>query len=417
MTFWEALSSVVGKWASRELKRPFVGYVVAGGGANTIATGKEFVPEASYFSVRMVEMSLREGGKFFSTFLPLGVVLTEFSFGGERQRRPTILSNDEIAAQLKAAGATPGYIEFKNIYAVRRAPVKQDNLSLFVGLFRLPYHDVAQQVLQLAADLTAQTGLAPGVPEGLRVAEKVYDRIAGLFGLSIVTPLFCYADGSALDRSGYLLIAGSALDEAAVKRMTVTDNKLLLGGQRVSGLDYCLLAVEHTATLLPDGPDSISPLTQLGFHRRWQEVAVSITKRNFEQAEEQMLNLRAEVITSPELAENDRLIAIGAYETGFDKLMERMTPKGTHRGGSRGSLLVGLNGKVSAGPAVTEVLGGVRRRLLVGASNAPEDPDKLFASEASELRKTLGPVPRVEANAAVSLARALDRAAIRIGAS
>jgi hypothetical protein len=416
MTLWAALKNVVDHWVSRQLDRPFVGYV-GGGDGNSIATGEEFVPEASYFSVRMVEMNLREGGKFFNSFLPLGVVLTEFSFGSERRRRPTILSNDEIAAQLKAAGASPGYVEFKNIYAVRRAPVKHDNLSLFVGLFRLPYHDVARQVLQLAADLTAQTGIAPGVQEGLRVAEKVYDRIAGLFALSIVTPVFSYADGSALGRSGYLLVGGSALGEAAASRMTVTDNRLLLDGRRVSALDYCLLAIERTATLLPDGPNSINPITQLGFHRRWQEVALSITRRNLEQAEEQMLNLRADVITSPELTENDRLIAIGAYETSFDKLVERMTPKGTHRGGSRGPLLSGLEEIVREGPAVTQVLGGVRRRLLVGVGNVPEDPDKLFASEASELKRTLGGARPVETNAALSLSRALDRAAARRGAS
>src|SRR5271165_2041917 len=311
MTLWATLKKVADHWASRGLERPFIGYLPSAGGSG-IATGEEFVPEASYFGVRMVEMSLREGGKFFNSFLPLGIVLTEFSFGNDRQRRPTILNNDEIATQLKAAGATPGYIEFKNIYAVRRAPVKHDNLSLFVGLFRLPYHDIAQQVLQLAAELTAETGLSPGVPEGLRVAEKVYDRIAGLFGLTSVTPLFSYADGSALGQSGYLLVAGSALDNATASRLSVTDNRLLLDGRRVSDLDYCLLAIEHTATLLPDRSDSINPLTQLGFHRRWQEVALSTAKRNFELAEQQMLNLRADVIMSPELTENDRLIAIGA---------------------------------------------------------------------------------------------------------
>ena len=415
MTLWATLTNAVDHWASRGLARPFVGYIQSAGG-NAIATGQRFVPEASYFGVRMVEMSLREGGKFFSSFLPLGVVLTEFSFGNERQRRPTVLSNDEIAAQLRAAGATPGYIEFRNIYAVSRAPVKQDNLSLFVGLFRLPYHDIAQQVLQLAADLTAQAGLAPGVPEGLRVAEKVYDRIAGLFGLNIVTPLFSYADGSALGQSGYLLVAGSALDDATASRFAVSDNKLLLDGQRVSGLDYCLLAIEHTATLLPSGPDSINPLTQLGFHRRWQEVALNTMKQNFEEAEKQMLNLRADVITSPELSENDRLIAIGAYETSFDKLGERARPRDKHRG-AREALLGGLAETESAMPAVTKVLGGVRLRLLAGVKNAPQDPDKLFASEASELRKTLDQVPSVDANAAITLARALDRTATRMGSS
>jgi hypothetical protein len=407
MTVWTTFKNTVEHWASRELKRPYVGYVPASGD-NAISTGAAFVAEASYFGLRMVEMGLSEGGKFFSSFLPLGVVLTEFSFGDGRQRRPTILSNDEIAAQLKSAGAAaPGYIEFRNIYAVRRAPMKEDNLSLFVGLFRLPYHDVAQQILQLAADLTTQTGLVPGVSEGVRVAEKVYDRVAGLFGLNIVTPLLSYADGNALGRSGYLLVAGPELDEAAAKRLVVTDDQLLSDGKRVAGLNYCLLAVEFTGTLFADGPDTINPLTQLGFHRRWQDVARVVMMRDFDRAEEQMLALRSEVITSPELAENDRLIAIGAYQTSFDKLVERMTPKNAHRG-SRGPLLNGALGK-SATPAVAQVLGGMQLSLLSGVTGAPDDPDRLFASEASELRKTIAKVARVDANSAVALARVLDR--------
>jgi len=262
-------------------------------------------------------------------------------------------------------------------------------------LFRLPFHDVAQQVLQLAADLAAQTGLAPGASEGLRVAEKVYDRIAGRFGLNIVTPLLCYADGNALSKSGYILVAGAALDEATASRMVAMEDKLLLERKRVSEMDYCLLAIEHTATLLPTGPGSINPLTQLGFHRRWQEVALTTMKGNHEQAEEQMLNLRADVITSPELAENDRLIAIGAYETSFDKLKERMAPRNSYRS-ARDALPSQLSQSLSTVP---------------GVEDAPHDPDKLFALEAAELKKHVRQAPSIDANAARSLARVLNQAA------
>jgi hypothetical protein len=82
-------------------------------------------------------MSLAKGGEYFTSFLPLGVCLTEYTVGQERQRHPMILSNDAIASQLKATGAAPGYVEYTNLYAVRCAPVKADNLSLFVGLFRM----------------------------------------------------------------------------------------------------------------------------------------------------------------------------------------------------------------------------------------------------------------------------------------
>jgi hypothetical protein len=244
----------------------------------------------------------------------------------------------------------------------------------------------------------------------LRAAEKIYDRVAGLFGLNIVTPLFSYADGNALGRSGYLLVAGSDLEEAVARRLVVTDDRLLLDGQRVSGLDYCLLAIEFTASLLPDGPDSINPLTQLGFHRHWQAVASSVMKRELEHADEQMLTLRAEVITSPELAENDRLVAIGAYQTSYDKLVERVTPRNAHRGWEK-ALLPAPNDKTIFKPGMSELLKGMRIRLLSGIKDAPEDPDKLFASEAFALRTTVGKAALVDTDSAVALARVIDRAA------
>ncbi len=156
------------------------------------------------------------------------------------------------------------------------------------------------------------------------------------------------------------------------------DDKLLLDGKRVSGLDYCLLAIEHTATLLPTGPDSINPLTQLGFHRRWQDVALNAMKGNREQAEEQMLNLRADVITSPELVESDRLIAIGAYETSYDKLRERIAQKSSFRS-ARERLTSQVAQSASTVSGVTELLGRVRRRLLVGIETELQDPEELFA--------------------------------------
>jgi hypothetical protein len=158
MTTWQRFKQTVDEWISHPNQRPYVGSVQAQPGDKTVAAGKTFAPEASYFSVRLVEMGLAEGGKFFTSFLPLGVCLTEYTVGDERQRRPMVLSNDLIAGQLKDTGAKPGYIEYTNMYAVRCAPVKADNLSLFVGMVRMPYDDLAKQVLQIASDLTQQVG-------------------------------------------------------------------------------------------------------------------------------------------------------------------------------------------------------------------------------------------------------------------
>ena len=103
-------------------------------------------------------------------------------------------------------------------------------------------------------------------------------------------------------------------------------------------------------------------------------------------------------------------MAIGAYQTSYDKLVERVTPKNAHRGWEE-ALLADPNDKTIVKPAVTELLKGMQIRLLTGIKDAPDDPDKLCASEAFALRKTVGKAPLVDTRSAVSLARVLNRTA------
>jgi hypothetical protein len=411
---WQKLEQVVRTWIGRPPQRPATCWVAAEPGGKTIPGGQRFEPEASYFGIRLVEMSLAEGGKYFTSFLPLGVCLTEYTVGQERQRRPMILSNDAIASQLRAAGAAPGYVEYTNMYAVRCAPVKADNLSLFVGLFRMPYGDLARQVLQIAADLTEQVGGATAAPVagGLRIAEKVYDRMSGLFGLKDVTPRFGFADGNALTKSGYLLVAGPEANAIDENRLRVIDNRLHLDGQRASGFDYCLVAIEHTPTRLPRGTETINPLTGLSFHETWLDIGKLLALKDVAKAEPLMAHLRADVVVSPDLTEDDRLIAVAAYDTAYEKRRALLAPAtATATRGGRGAntasaLRAEAEQRSGAGQAsVGEVLSKMATRLQVAAAQ-PDDLNAAFATEAIALRKSLAGVTRTGLHAA-SVAEAI----------
>ncbi len=432
---WAALEQTVTQWISHPVQRPFVGRVGAEPGNGTVASGKPFVPEASYFGVKLVEMSLAEGGKYFTDFLPLGVCLAEYTVGDQRQRSPTILSNDLIASQIKDSGAKPGYVDLTNISIVRRAPVKADNLSLFVGLFRMPYADLAKQVLQIAADLTEQAGVGLAASGGLRVAEKVYDRLSGLFQLNVISPRFGFADGNVLTESGYLLVAGPAANALEADRLRVVEGKLHLDGKRAAGFDYCLIAIEQTDTLLPEGAKTINPITSLGFHQRFREISKHLALKDVSEAEAQMPQLRAEVLLSPELTENDRLIAIAAYDTSYEKLQLALAPKTPMGPATRAArtdtpasgLRSEAEARDEAGQAMT---GNVLRAMAVrlqdpsepisaagvldaspGESDGPGPVDRLFAMETSKLRAAL-PAGSVvgQANLSASVVEAIGGA-------
>jgi hypothetical protein len=418
---WTALEETVKNWINHPVPRPFINRVEAAPGVDVVASGKRFVPEASYFGVKLIEMSLAEGGKYFIEFLPLGVCLAEYTIGDQRQRNPTILSNDLIASQIKNAGAKPGYVDLTNMPIVRRAPVKADNLSLFVGLFRMPYNDLAKQVLQIAADLTEQTNLGASIGSGLRVAEKVYDRVAGLFQLNVMSPRFGFANGTALTESGYLLVAGPAANTLTAERLSVVNGKLQVDGRRAEGFDYCLIAFEHTTTLLPEGDNTINSLTTLGFHRRYREISQLLALKNVAKAEEQMPQLRAEVLGSPELTEDDRLVTIAAYDTSYEKLREALIPKMADGPVTRAArsdtpasgLLSEAEIREAAGQVATgNVLKQMAVRLQVpGPTN---DPDDVFATEAAALRTALPAQdgtgrPHLVANVAEAIGGALAR--------
>jgi hypothetical protein len=79
------------------------------------------------------------------------------------------------------------------------------------------------------------------------------------------------------------------------------------------------LAIEQRDSLFAssDGrPASakLGVLAGLPFHERWRDASSLLAKRKAAEAEEALLTLRAEVIASPDLTEEDRLIAIGGYD-------------------------------------------------------------------------------------------------------
>jgi hypothetical protein len=257
---------------------------------------------------------------------------------------------------------------------------------------------------------------------GLRVAEKVYDSVSGLFGLKGVTPLFGFADGNALTESGYLLVCGPAVNSIDAKRLLVVDNRLHLDGERATGFDYCLVAIEHAATRLPQGTDTINPLTGLAFHRRWREVGQLLAAKNVVEAEARIAHLRAEVVASPELTEDDRLIAIAAYDTSYEKLRRALVPAtaGAAARSARGatpaaSLRGAAEQRQKAGQKATgEVLSRMATRLQLAGGVNGSDPDAVFASEAIAFRDSLATLDRRgNANLAATLAEAISGAVTR----
>jgi hypothetical protein len=356
---WNRIKDVVEKFISRPSPQPpFFGAVTAVSN-DGLVVGRAFVPEASYFSVRLLAMRLAEGGRYFVDYLPLGICVAEYTYGPERRRVPLVLSNETVKQMLGDAGGQPGHVHFTNIPLVRRAPVKHDNVALFVGLFRMPYTDIARSVLQLAADVSEEVGgVAFGA--GARVAAKLYDRVADIFSLSTVQPRLAFLDGMALSKSGYLLVSGPLPSNVTATDLVVENNQLRLQGdrkgERLEGFDYCLLAIEQCDSLFTPTENKptnamLGSLAGLPFHERWRSVSALLAQRKVTEAEEALLTLRAEVIASPDLTEEDRLIAIGGYDVAYAQYEQPLLGRAgglATRGFRSGTPVTGLKAMAAA---------------------------------------------------------------------
>ena len=80
-TTWDQIKQAFDAFVSAPSPQPpFTGPVAAADG-DGLVVGRDFIPEASYFSVRLVDMRLAESRKYFTEFLPLGVCVAEIHTG------------------------------------------------------------------------------------------------------------------------------------------------------------------------------------------------------------------------------------------------------------------------------------------------------------------------------------------------
>jgi hypothetical protein len=348
--------------------------------------GQAFEPEASYFSVRIAEMYLRNGGEYFRQFLPMAVTLAQFSQGGQPRTIPFFLNNQKLQEALGSAGGGLGLVRMKNVYALRYLPVNADGLSLFCGLFRTVHQDFAAALLDLLAEVGNKLG-GPAVGQSVEVAQTVYTRISRIVGLKDVEFRFGNMDGDALARgSGYRVFAGGSERPLVHGELVMAGGRLYrdANGKReeITDCDYCVIALERLESRAADGQ-----LPSLPLHKLWTEAARNLAEKRNDDADATFNKLQAEVLLTPDLTETDRLVALALYQKKWTQTRDALiAPRsGTARSGGAQSFRAGLNEEIDrrGGSKVAAVAEIVAKQIR---SAAPiESVDDISTDEAKEL--------------------------------
>src|SRR4051812_27659384 len=126
----KALLQKVGDSTSVANTRNFVGRInrseASTEAQSEFVKGDRFVPERTYFSVRVAEMRLSEAGRYGLEFVPMCSCFLRFTYGSSQRNVPFIIGNELISAGLgrDLAKTAAARITFNDLYVVRNVPVK-----------------------------------------------------------------------------------------------------------------------------------------------------------------------------------------------------------------------------------------------------------------------------------------------------
>ncbi len=344
--------------------------------------GDRFVPERSYFSVRIAEMRLAEVGRYGIDFVPMCSCFLKFTYGASQRTVPFVVGIDMISAALgKVSPADAKNIRFEDLYIVRNVPVKADNLQMYSALCRIADSGFARSLINLFAD-TASTFAGPVAGAAIKGRVDLTGRLATLLGADGVHTRFGTVSGNALDVSGYRVHAGVAADALDGDDLTIRGGQLV-GRRRKDGsistiddCDYIVVAIEHRATLVEADFGQVSILP---FHQRWLECRARLLERDDAGAKAALTKLLVETAASPDVTEADRLGLIAAYRAAYEQWSGAAPGIAPLMGGVVGTPLAQLTKFANGAPASVAAIIGAVRGGLTGVVRGAGDLKKLEA--------------------------------------
>jgi hypothetical protein len=365
--------------------------------------GDVFLPERSYFSVRIVEMRLAESGRYFTEYIPMCSCFLRFTYGRNQRTVPFVLGSETISAGLgkNLDKNSVSNIQFNDVYIVRNVPVKADNVVLYAALCRFKDAGFARGLINLLSDAAAVAG-GPVVGAAVRAGADLTNRLGSLLGADDVETRFGVLTGNALNTSGYRVFAGTPASMLSEDELAMRDGKLVRreSGQptaSIDDIDYLVIALEYRSSLVDD---SFGQVSILSFHEHWEEVRARLLRADKSRAVEALQDLLVQVAASPDVTESDRLALIASYQGEFDKWMA----VGTNR-----PPLMSFSAKkvTRANPKVSAILDAMRLGTLK-SNQEGGDASKAILEDSDAVKKL---VARRAVNAAEAISVPLSAVA------
>jgi hypothetical protein len=283
-------------------------------------TPEIFEPDEAYFVLTLSEMYLRDRREYWRGFIPVCIVVSEFTYDNQKQVVPFFVSNQLLSSVESLVKGQR--VEYCNTTIAGPLPYVGDNVCIFVGLFRLAVSDLAKTLFGFIEQITDAFSI-PGFSSYLSLAKVIAGGLPDLLGMKDVEFRFGTRDeftsskrkGHSFQR-GYLAYINCPEKELKMEELWVEDGRLKKGSSRDSHSryfdnDYCLVKIDH----LIERDDYQS----LPFYDLWGQIKGKVWDGQIERARKELLpRLAREVALSPDLIRDDRFHVQEMFKLNFE---------------------------------------------------------------------------------------------------
>ncbi|MET6997778.1 hypothetical protein [Chitinophaga defluvii] len=248
-----------------------------------------FIANTAYFEIRIAEQFLKDKREYWNEYNPLTVVLTEFIYDKKRNNFPFVVG----PSLLNGIGQLDGdeRIRYKNTRVVGPTPYIGDEVSLFLGLFRVKTKDWARQALSLletvakvfdSTKLTSYLNISGPLTDGIESFFDMGDQMQFRLGQrnSFADPATNTSNNFA---PGYYVIIRADQKKIDPGKFWVKEEQLHYGDDAASikpyiDYDYLLYKIVKTTVR--------NDYTTFSFHTLFEEVQTNVWQDNLTKANE-----------------------------------------------------------------------------------------------------------------------------------
>jgi hypothetical protein len=281
-----------------------------------------FKANEAYFEIRIAEQFLKDKREYWNEYNPLTVVLTEFIYNKKRDSFPFVIG----PSLLNGIGQLEGNerIRYKNTRVVGPTPYIGDDITLFLGLFRVKTKDWAKQALGLletvakvfdSTKLTSYVNISGPLTDGIESFFDMGDQMQFRLGQrnSFADPRTNTTNSFV---PGYYVIIRA--DQTAINssKFWIKDEQLYFGDNKdnikvYSEHDYLLYKIVKS--------DTRNDYTTFNFHGLFEEAQNHIWQNNLPKAKETFQSVLLEVRRCADLIPRQITQLTTLYSTKFEE--------------------------------------------------------------------------------------------------